>query len=131
VGLARARVSGRELLLAQARGRRFVVGERIAPVPIPAAWSNRIGLYEVVNNEGDAVWIEKLELRPRDGFLTIDVTLADPFAGTSTQALAPVSDDGAVTLGLGRGVGETIRAVTIAGSEHLLYSGYLLKKRRE
>ncbi len=131
VGLARARVSGRELLLVQARGRGLVAGERITPLPIPAAWSNRLGEYEIVNNEGDAVRIEKIELRLRDGFLTIGVTLVEPREGRRTEALAPVAENEAVILGLGRGKGETIRAVTIAGSEYLSYSGYLMKKRRE
>jgi len=46
-------------------------------------------------------------------------------------AVAPVSDDEAVIRGFGRGMGETICAITVNGEEMLSYSGYLLRKRRK
>ena len=48
--------------------------------------------------------------------------------GTVRFPIAPVSDTEAIILGLGSGMGETIRAVTIDGQEHLQYSGYQLRK---
>jgi hypothetical protein len=43
--------------------------------------------------------------------------------------IAPASDDEAVIRGFGRGMGETIRAVTVNGEDMHSYSGYLLRKR--
>ncbi len=42
--------------------------------------------------------------------------------------IAPVSDTEAVILGLGSGMGETIRTVSIDGKEGLQYSGYHFRK---
>ena len=44
-------------------------------------------------------------------------------------AIAPVSGTEAVIRGFGRGMGETVRAVTGNGENMLSYSGYLLRKR--
>ena len=46
-------------------------------------------------------------------------------------ALRPLNDNEAVIYGLGRGMGETVRAVTVGGEELLSYSGYLLRKRQK
>jgi hypothetical protein len=44
-------------------------------------------------------------------------------------AVAPVSDAEAVIPGFGRGMGETLREVTVNGESMLSYSGYLLRKK--
>jgi hypothetical protein len=46
-----------------------------------------------------------------------------------SYAISPVSDTEARILGLGGGMGETIRVITIDGKERLYYSGYQLKIR--
>jgi len=51
------------------------------------------------------------------------------FPGTASFAVAPVSDAEAVIRGFGRGMGETVRTVTVNGENMLSYSGYLLRKR--
>lgn len=127
--LSRAKVSGREILLIDSGGQKLVVGEKIAPAPISVVWSNRSGEYEIVNGVGDALKTDKIRMLPRGGFLTVDVSSVLPVKGRITVALAPVSENEAVILGLGRSAGETIRAVTVAGEEHLVYSGYLMKKK--
>jgi hypothetical protein len=100
-------------------------------LPISDAWLNRAGEYEIVNGEGDALMIDRIEARSRGGFPTVDVALALPAKLKLTLALAPVSENEAVILGLGRGAGETVRAVTIAGEEHLVYSGYFMRKKHK
>jgi hypothetical protein len=52
------------------------------------------------------------------------------FPGTASFAIAPLSDTEAVIRVFGRGMGETLRAVTGNGEEMLSYSGYLLRKKR-
>ena len=128
IGLSRANVSGREILLAHTRGQRLLVGEKITPAPVSEKWMNRVGDYEIVNGEGDALvpMLKKISLRYRDGFLIVESSMPE---GSATVPIAPVSDTEAIFLGLGRGLGETIRVLTIDGEERAASSGYILRKR--
>jgi hypothetical protein len=131
VGISRADVAGRQILAARVHGREFPIGERMRPVPVPARWLGRTGEYEIANLDEDAVLLEKVTLRADDGFLYVDFSIPLLFPGTMNFAVAPVSDDEAVIRGFGRGMGETICAITVNGEEMLSYSGYLLRKRGE
>jgi CubicO group peptidase (beta-lactamase class C family) len=129
VGISRADVAGREILAARMHGREFPIGERMRPVPVPAQWLGRTGEYEIANLGDDAVLLEKLRLRSEGGFLFVDYSIPLLFPGTMSFVIAPASNDEAVIRGFGRGMGETIRAVTVNGENMLSYSGYLLRKR--
>jgi hypothetical protein len=98
-------------------------------VPVPAPWRGRTGEYEIANPGEDAVLPEKVRLRAEGGFLFVDYSIPLLFPGTASFAVAPVSDTEAVIRGFGRGMGETVRAVTVNGEDMLSYSGYLLRKR--
>jgi CubicO group peptidase (beta-lactamase class C family) len=129
-GLSRAVVSGREVLLVGSRGQKLIFGERIAPAPIPDAWLRRTGEYEVANGVGDELHAG-IEVRQRDGFLTVELSFTIPSIGSLTLALAPLSDSEAIVTGLGMspGAGETVRAVMVDGEECLAFSGYLARRR--
>ncbi|MBI5342611.1 MAG: beta-lactamase family protein [Deltaproteobacteria bacterium] len=129
VGISRSDVAGREILAARMHGREFPIGERLQPVPVPAQWLGRTGEYEIANPGEDAVLPEKVRLRAESGFLFVDYSIPLLFPGTASFAIAPVSDDEAVIRGFGRGMGETVRAVTENGESMLSYSGYLLRKK--
>ena len=129
VGISRVDVAGREILAIRMHGREFPIGERLRPVPVPAQWLGRTGEYEIANPGEDAVLPEKVRLRADSGFLFVDYSIPLLFPGTVSFAVAPVSDDEAVIRGVGRGMGETVRAVTVNGEKLLSYSGYLLRKR--
>jgi CubicO group peptidase (beta-lactamase class C family) len=130
-GLSRAAVSGRELLLVGSRGQKLIFGEKIAPAPVADAWLRRTGEYEIVNRARDALQIDKIEVRQRDGFLTVELSFAVPTKGSLTIALAPLSDKEALVTGLGMspGAGESVRAVLVDGEERLAYSGYLARRK--
>jgi len=130
VGVGREEVGGREILAARLDGKEFVVGDRIRPVPIPARWRERLGTYEIANPGDDFVLLERMRLREENGTLLVDYAMPSFFDGTMSMALAPLSDSEAVFCGLGRGLGETVRAVTVQGEERLRYSGYLLRRTR-
>jgi hypothetical protein len=129
VGISRADVAGREVLAARMHGREFPIGERIRPVPVSAKWLGRTGEYEIANLGEDAVLLEKVRFRAEGGFLFADYSIPLLFPGTMSFVIAPASDDEAVIRGFGRGMGETIRAVTVNGEDMHSYSGYLLRKR--
>ena len=129
IGISRADVAGREILAARMKGREFAIGERIRPVPVPAEWLGRTGEYEIANPGEDAVLPEKMRLRADGGFLFADYSIPLLFPGTMCFAVAPVSETEAIIRGIGRGMGETIRVVTVNGENMLSHSGYLLRKR--
>jgi CubicO group peptidase (beta-lactamase class C family) len=130
VGISRVDVAGREILAARMNGREFPIGERMRPMPVPSQWLGRKGEYEIANPDEDAILPEKVTLRAAGGFLFVDYSIPLLFPGTASFAIAPVSDTEAVIRGFGRGMGETIRAVTVNGEEMLSYSGYLLREKR-
>lgn len=129
VGVSRTDVAGREILAARMHGREFPIGERMRPVPLPAKWLGRTGEYEIANPGEDSVLPEKVRLRMEGKFLFVDYSIPLLFPGTASFAVAPVSDDEAVIRGFGRGMGETVRAVTINGEDMLSYSGYSLRNK--
>jgi hypothetical protein len=129
VGISRAAVAGREIVKAGMNGKEMLVGERIRPVPIPEAWHKRVGEYEIVNAGEDATLVDRIRLRQDNGLLVVEYAMPLFTDGRMTLAIEPLSDSEAVISGLGRGMGETIRAVIVDGVEMLRYSGYLLRKR--
>jgi hypothetical protein len=72
-----------------------------------------------------------VRLRADGGFLFVDIAFPDFFPGTATLAIAPVSETEAIFRGIGRGMGETVRVITVNGEERISCSGYLLRKKRE
>lgn len=130
VAISRAIVAGRDILKARSDGREMLLGERIEPVPIPDKWLGRTGAYDIANLGDDTVLFQKLRLRQDGHLLVVDYTMPHFFAATRTLALKPLSDNEAILYGLGRGMGETIEAVTVDGREYLKYSGYLLLKKQ-
>jgi CubicO group peptidase (beta-lactamase class C family) len=128
VGVGRADIAGHHILTARIAGKEMLLGERIRAVPIPPKWLARLGEYEIVNPGADTVLLERMRLREENGLLLVDYSMPLFFKGTMSMALEPVSDSEAVLCGLGRGLGETIRAEIMEGEERLLYSGYVFRR---
>jgi hypothetical protein len=130
VGLSLKRIDGHDVVLAHTEGQIFLVGEKIKPTTIPAAWKNRVGDYDIINlRKGEAIVPEKCALRERDGFLMLEYSLPEFGLADQSVAISAVSDQEAILLGLGRGMGETVRIIKRDGKELLAYSGYVLQKR--
>jgi CubicO group peptidase (beta-lactamase class C family) len=131
LGISRVDVAGREILAARMHGREFPIGERIRPGPVSAKWLGRTGEYEVANPGEDAILPEKMRLRADSGFLYVDYSIPILFEGMMSFTLDPVSDTEAIIRGIGRGMGETVRVVTVNGKDMFSCSGYLLRKKSE
>ncbi|WP_445369130.1 serine hydrolase domain-containing protein [Methylomonas sp. BW4-1] len=130
VGVSVRHVDVHDLALAHWQGQTFVLGEKIQPVAIPDSMLSRLGDYEIVNlAEGEAMVPEKCALRERDGFLMLEYSIPAFDLNNLILPIAPVSENAAVILGLGRGMQETVRLETINGQEFVAYSGYLLRKK--
>ena len=131
IGFSVARVMGHDILKATSEGQEMLVGERIHLAPVSGKMSQRIGEYEVINRGDDAVLMDNLRVRQDNGLLIVDYAMPLFTDGRMSSAIAPLSDTEALTYGLWRGMGETIRVVTVNGEELLQYSGYLLRKKKE
>jgi hypothetical protein len=130
-GLSRRLVAGHEILTVSDGEQEMLVGEKIAPVPIPAAWQQRVGQYEIVDSDEDALLIADLALREEDGLLIVEYTLPEFGKEKISMVVHPLSDNEAILAGLGRGLGETVRVVSNNGVEQLVYAGYHLKPLRK
>jgi CubicO group peptidase (beta-lactamase class C family) len=128
VGVSRAVAGGREFLLARSQILDMVFGEKIRPPSVPEKWLDRIGAYEIVNAGNDVLYFDGVRIGREDGFLVIEYYSPLLSEGSVKLPIAPVSDTEAIILGLGSGMGETIRTVSIDGTEGLQYSGYHFRK---
>jgi CubicO group peptidase (beta-lactamase class C family) len=128
VGISRAVASGREVLIARSQILDMVFGEKISPPAVPQKWLDRIGVYEIANAGNDVLFFDGARIGREEGFLIIEYYSSLLSDGAVKLPIAPVSDTEAIILGLGSGMGETIRVVSINGQECLQYSGYQLRK---
>jgi hypothetical protein len=132
LSMVRATVAGREIIKAHSISpAKFFVGEKIKSVPVPGKWLQRVGEYEVANAGDDIIVPDQPRLRCDDGILFLEYFVSSLDKTAASFALLPVSDTEAIIYGLGRGMGETIRAVTVDGKEQLYYSGYLMRMKKE
>jgi CubicO group peptidase (beta-lactamase class C family) len=126
-GIGRALVDGHELLTVADQNVELVIGEKVKPVPLSAAWQQRLGSYRITNLGNDTQFANEITLRMADGLLLIDYTLLEFGKAKVSQIIRPVSDSEAVVAGLWRGAGETIRVIRENGQEQLVFSGYRLE----
>ena len=112
------------ILIHTQKGKKFIFGEKIKPVPISTAWKNRLGEYVIVNLNNDGI-TENAVLREQDGILMLEYSIPNNIA----IPIEPISETEAIILGMGRDKRENIRIIKLNGKEHIAYSGYLLKKK--
>ena len=132
LGLLRTDVGGHELIGASFGPQRLVVGEKIEPVPIPKAWLERVGPYEISETDKSGFFVPRaLTTDGRYLYLNLEVKHTVIPNSTLKLPLQPISDDAAVVRGLGRGLGEVVTAVREGGHVRIKYSGYLMRKEGE
>jgi len=116
-------VDGQRVLVMRGKDKEFLLGARVPPRPIPRAWQRRIGRYRVIN-EDPHFPVEEMRLETRDGLLYLHYRMPLLSHRGIAVPLAAISDTEAITVGLGRTRGETVRIIQSAGDERLVYSGY-------
>lgn len=129
VGLMRASIDRREVLIARLGDQELLLGEKIGPVPVPEKWLKRVGDYEIVNPEGDFLIFDQLRLAYEDEFLLFQASSRLQDGAPVRYALKPIDDDQAVLFGLGRGLGETLLTEPGPDGDILIYSGYRLTRK--
>lgn len=122
-----ADIDGHRCLLARRNGQFYRAGTRLAPVPIPAAWTRRVGAWRYAG--GDAFLanlVETVELKLDNGLLVVEARSKE---GPQRLALAPAGDDAAIVRGLGRSRGDTIQVRASADGEMLVYAGMPFRRQ--
>ncbi len=124
LGISRQIVAGHEILKASDGKQEMLIGEKVVPASISTAWQRRMGHYEIVNMDDDAILLAEISLREKDGLLVVEYILPEFGKEKITRVMQPLSDDEAIFFGLGRGMGETVRVISDKGVEQLVYTGY-------
>lgn len=130
VGVFRADIAGREVLAARKHGRAFPIGERIRPVPLSAEWLGRAGSTRSSIRERMPSYRKRYD----SAKTAVSCSSISPFRCSSRHGELRDRSRfkiGGGTLRIGRGMGETVRVLTVNGEEMFAYSGYLLKKKAE
>jgi CubicO group peptidase (beta-lactamase class C family) len=121
-------VAGRELLTVHYDDRHWFSADKINTVTLPQAWENALGKYKVINPDPHSS-PEDISLSNKDGVLVFRYKFPLWYAGTAQTYLIPNSETEAITLGIGRNSGETLRMIDIDGEKGLAFWGYKLKKK--
>ncbi|MFH0880610.1 MAG: serine hydrolase domain-containing protein, partial [Lentisphaerota bacterium] len=100
-----------------------VYAPRFEPVPIPAAWSNRMGEHWVVNLNSQDVVRAVLPM-PLNAILWQQDGLLMFYCLGSVSVLHPENDNLAFIAGLGRNQGIAVRIDSSMGEESLWYQNY-------
>lgn len=118
-------VGKRKVAVMRFKGRDQIFGERITQKPIPESWLARLGELDV-QGQDKTMKFSDTQLVNDNGILVMKyklkmTVLPEQHAKLPIQA---ISDNEAIILGLGRGMGETVRIVHKEGKEILRFSGY-------
>jgi CubicO group peptidase (beta-lactamase class C family) len=113
-------INGQKILGVEQYGMQAAYGMEYFPSPIPARWSESLGVYRLVT-EGKLPPFTSVHLTMDDGFLFLRVEARK--IGKMSLVLKPVSDTEGVILGFGRSGGETIELIYQNGAKMLRMTG--------
>lgn len=130
VRIAPAQIAGRNLAVAYYRDRAYRLGEKIVPQPLPPAWRNRLGEYQIVERDPllELIDLRNAHLAYTDGLLHFRYRVPGWLGMVAKIPVRPVSDTELVTEGTGWLMGETVQVVKRDGREVLRYSGYEFRR---
>lgn len=126
----RTDVAGRELLTVHNDDRHWFSAEKIDPLTLPQAWENMLGKYKVINPDLHSS-PEDISLSNKEGVLVLRYKSPLWYAGTRQTYLIPNSETEAITSGIGRYSGETMRMIDIDGEKAIFFWGYKMKKQQQ
>lgn len=130
ISLSLHRIDGRTVLALTNQGQTVLLGEKIAPAPIPAAALDYVGDYEIANKP-DGPMPEAIHVTHEDGLLIGSFTLAQKPGIVFRSALMPASGNELVMAGLGPGKAETLHLKKSGGETHIYFSGFDLSKKTD
>ena len=117
------RVEDRDLLIVRYQGSQHLFGTKVSRAPISRTWLKRIGHYRLLNPD-PGFPVKDVCVLYQDGAMYLEYAMPLISRRPVRVAIAPISDTEALTLGLGRARGETIRASGAADATQIYFSGY-------
>lgn len=128
IRLSLATVDGRQLLIGRIGGESMMFGEKLRPVAIPQSFQHLIGQYEIVDKI-DGPSPDHIVLKEDGGLLVGEMRFPEKPELLLRIGFQPISEDEAVTAGLGPGRGDTLRLIHTDNEERLGFSGLQLRKK--
>ena len=127
IRLSTATVNGRQIIVGKLGEETQVFGEKLRPAPIPDNFRKLIGKYEIIN-KNDGPTPDKILLKEELGQLVGELSFPEKPELTLRIAFQPVSENEAITAGLGNGRGDTLRVFKQDGEDRIAFSGLQLRK---
>ena len=122
-------IDGRQLLAIRYNNRLWFYADKIDPAPLPNTWQNMLGRYQIVNPDPKGS-PQDITLATEKDVLVLRYKNLLWSSGEVKNYLYPRSATEALTLGIGRSSGETIRMIDIDGDKGLAVWGYKMKKQQ-
>lgn len=107
----------------------MLLGTRVQQEPVPAAWSARIGDYDIINSDEQLSAISDLKLVQDGGHLYLQFTDSTADGEPQRLLLRPRSDQEAQVLQLLPDAGPMISAIPTSAGEALAFGGYRAIRR--
>jgi CubicO group peptidase (beta-lactamase class C family) len=127
IRLSTATVNGRQIIVGKLGEETQIFGEKLRPAPIPDNFRKLIGKYEIIN-KNDGPTPDKILLKEEFGQLVGELSFPEKPELTLRIAFQPVSENEAITAGLGSGRGDTLRVIKQDGEDRIAFSGLQLRK---
>jgi len=121
-------IDGRDVVVADTGDGEVVLGEKLPAEPIPAAWMQRLGRYEIINPD-PGFPLQDLTLSLNDGKVCLGYRMPVLSSKRIQMPVRPVDEDSGIIVGLGRSRGDTLRFVGHGKDDEplLRWSGYLAR----
>lgn len=108
--------------------RHWFSAEKIDPLPFPDTWKNALGEYQIVNPDPEGS-PQDIALSNEDDVPVFSYNLPVWNTRKAKLYLTPISETEAVTLGIGRSSGETMRILNMDNEKELYFWGFKMKKK--
>lgn len=128
IRLSSVKVGGKHIIVGRIGGESLMFGQKLDPTSIPETFLQRIGRYEILNKI-DGPTPNHIVLREDDGILVGEMRFPEKPELLLRIGFQPISDNEAVTAGLGSGRGDTLRLYHDGDEERLGFSGLQLRKK--
>lgn len=122
-------IDGQKVIVIQSEGRTHRFGSSMPEAAIPELWKQRLGDYRIVNSDEDFP-VDHVSLLEKNKRLYLGYRMPKLSHKKVETPLAPITDHEAVTVGLGRTRGETVRIKRFDDTrmEYLVFSGLIAEK---
>jgi CubicO group peptidase (beta-lactamase class C family) len=105
-----------------------ILAEKIAPETPPKEWLARVGKYTIVNEREIVFANKENKKKNKTQNITLSYNSANKNLSLNGMSIKAISPTEAVTCGIGRNAGETVRVYMENGQEYLWAWGYSLKR---